>query len=83
MDGRRVVGGNICIVGDPEKAAAAGVESLLTGWPMVKTIGIDQVVDQNFMKKLKNFPYSRIPVVSGDGKQVFGYLHIKVRAFLP
>jgi metal transporter CNNM len=74
LDGRRV-GCNICIVGDPEKAAD-GVASMITAWSTVTTIDIDQVIDQNFMTKLKN-PYSRIPVVSREGK-VFGYLHVKV-----
>jgi len=71
---------------DIEKADLVIVHGMIVKWSAVKTIYIDEPVDENFVKKIKDWSYSRIPVIGrpeGDskleGKKIFGFLHIKVR----
>jgi metal transporter CNNM len=79
---------------DTEKADLVLVQNMIVKWPMVKTININDTVDKSFIKKVRMWSYSRIPVIgksegeenrhaadlsSWDGTKVFGFLHIKVR----
>jgi metal transporter CNNM len=74
---------------DVEKADLIVTYGMIVRWSAVKTIGIDEPVDGTFIKKVKSWSYSRIPVVgvqtenstevsSWDREQIFGFLHIKV-----
>ena len=101
LDSRKV-GGEINLVprpssdesdGDAEKADFAMVQRLIVQWHMVKTIDINERVDNAFIKKVRMWSYSRIPVTGEPqeeenkeapefegwiGKKIFGFLHIKV-----
>ncbi|KAK2629698.1 hypothetical protein QTJ16_000518 [Diplocarpon rosae] len=48
---------------DVEKADAAVSRGMIVKWEAVKTIRIDDTVDDEFIKKIKAWSYSRIPVV--------------------
>lgn len=79
---------------DIEKAVPIVVNGLIVRWNVVKTVDINDQVDDAFIKKVKSWSYSRIPVIgrprnsenresipSGDvweGTKIFGFLHIKV-----
>lgn len=77
--------------GDLEKEMSSDSISISTNWTMVKMVYIDEVVDEDFIKKIKSWPFSRLPVVGISHKehqkntflgqrnkiQVFGYLHVK------
>jgi metal transporter CNNM len=78
---------------DAEKADLVVVHGFIVQWHMVKVININDKVDKTFIKKVRMWSYSRIPVVGepGDdedketvtlsdwgGKKIFGFLHIKV-----
>jgi metal transporter CNNM len=79
---------------DVEKADLVVVHGMIVNWSAVKTVDIDEPVDRAFIKKVKSWSYSRIPVIgeaqveeteSGksplphwNAKKVFGVLHIKV-----
>jgi metal transporter CNNM len=78
---------------DTEKADLVVVHGLIVQWHMVKTIDINEKVDSAFIKKVRMWSYSRIPVVgesedeenkeaaelsSWNGRKIFGFLHIKV-----
>jgi metal transporter CNNM len=82
---------------DAEKADLVVVQGMIVQWHMVKTIDINEKVDKEFIKKVRMWSYSRIPVIgesqegenkeaaelSGwNGRKIFGFLHIKVCAFL-
>ncbi|PMD39201.1 hypothetical protein L207DRAFT_491161 [Hyaloscypha variabilis F] len=77
---------------DTEKADLVVVHGLIVQWHMVKTIDINEKVDSAFIKKVRMWSYSRIPVVgesedeenkeaaelsSWNGRKIFGFLHIK------
>lgn len=63
-----------------EKAEAIVSHGLIMKWSQVKTIKIDEVVDLAFLKRVREWSYSRIPVVSkaeigpwvGDEKNLQG-----------
>lgn len=74
---------------DVEKANPNLASSMIVQWSAVKTIDIDEVVDSKFIRKVKSWSYSRIPVIGGrdenpdaktswEGKHIYGFLHIKV-----
>jgi metal transporter CNNM len=49
---------------DVEKEAdLAIVNDMIVNWSAVKTVDIDEPVDKAFIKKVKSWSYSRIPVV--------------------
>ncbi|KAI6709098.1 hypothetical protein JHW43_008361 [Diplocarpon mali] len=48
---------------DVEKADAAVSRGMIVTWGAVKTISIDDTVDEDFIKKIKAWSYSRIPVI--------------------
>ena len=100
LDSRRI-GGDIAIIPeknydegekDIEKADLFVVQGMIVKWSSVKTVNIDDRVDMAFIKKVKGWSYSRIPVIGGpqpkigenysqtswEGKKIFGFLHIKV-----
>lgn len=75
---------------DVEKAEIPDVHGLIVKWCAVKTIDINELVDQGFINKLKCSSYSRIPVIGNtekkiaqsetwEGNKIFGFLHVKVR----
>ena len=75
---------------DVEKGKINTANGMIVGWSAVKTIDIDEPVDGALIRKIKSWSYSRIPVLGGrlenttdlsewNGKQLFGFLHIKVR----
>jgi hypothetical protein len=68
---------------------------MIVKWSAVKTVNIDEVVDEAFLKKIKSWSYSRIPVIGKpskeisersskqsdwEGTRIYGFLHIKVRS---
>lgn len=67
----RSIGGNIALVPetndsiekDVEKADLIVLQELLVHWSDVKTVDIDDVVDEGFMSRLSEWPYSFIPVL--------------------
>jgi len=76
---------------DIEMANVVISSGMITQWSLVKTVDIDEVVDASFLSKVKSWSYSRIPVVgncivdeqnsrnsSWEGREIFGFLHIKV-----
>jgi metal transporter CNNM len=74
---------------DLEKADPVLASGMVVRWSAVKTIDIDEAVDGNFIRKVKSWSYSRIPVIGGqaensdlrttwEGKHIYGFLHIKV-----
>lgn len=100
LDSRRI-GGDIARIPktnyvedekDIEKADFVVVQGMIVKWSAVKTVNINDPVDKTFIKKVKSWSYSRIPVIgesqpkigknSGqtcwEGKKIFGFLHIKV-----
>ena len=79
---------------DPEKTDLVVMQGLIVQWHMVKTININEQVDSAFIKKVRMWSYSRIPVIGESedgeskeaaelsgwkGRKIFGFLHIKVR----
>ncbi|PBP17521.1 hypothetical protein BUE80_DR011536 [Diplocarpon rosae] len=48
---------------DVEKADASVSPGMIVKWEAVKTISIDDFVDEEFIKKIKTWSYSRIPVI--------------------
>lgn len=77
---------------DPEKADHI-TSDIIVPWSAVKFIRIDDPVNEQFIVKIKQLSYSRIPVVGNedlltlaptdDGnasndQRIFGFLHIKV-----
>lgn len=48
---------------DLEKADLVIVHGMIVNWSAVKTVDIDEPVDKAFIKKVKSWFYSRIPVV--------------------
>lgn len=80
--------------GDPEKADHT-TSGVIVPWSAVKFIRIDDPVNEQFITKIKQFSYSRIPVVGNEDlltiaptdngnapndQRIFGFLHIKVGA---
>lgn len=65
---------------DVEKAEVIVSHGMIVKWSAVKTIKIDDLVDLAFLKKVKGWTYSRIPVISkaeigpwvGDEKNLQG-----------
>lgn len=47
---------------DIEKADVAVTQGIVVKWTSVKSVDIDDVVDAAFIKKIKSWSYSRIPV---------------------
>jgi metal transporter CNNM len=99
----REIGGDIAVIpanniedeNDLEKADLVVLQGLIVQWSAVKTIDLDDVVDEAFIAKVTGWSYSRIPVIGNpesheikadsssmayrwEGKQIFGFLHIKV-----
>jgi metal transporter CNNM len=99
----RSIGGDIALVPetntsvekDVEKADPIVLQELLVHWSDVKTVDIDDVVDDKFMSRVNDWSYSCIPVLGKhefhkvemdpatveyrwEGRQLFGFLHIKV-----
>ncbi|KAH7333415.1 hypothetical protein BKA65DRAFT_553762 [Rhexocercosporidium sp. MPI-PUGE-AT-0058] len=78
---------------DVEKADSVAGEGMVVKWDTVKTVDIDDVVDEDFITKIQSWSYSRIPVIGKlpgasdvgkgpvaegwEGIKVFGFLHIK------
>jgi metal transporter CNNM len=54
-------------IADIEKADLVVVQGLVVKWSAVKTVRIDEVVDDNFIEKVNSWSYSRIPVIGGNG----------------
>ena len=48
---------------DVEKADLVVVNGMIVNWSIVKTVDIDEPVDNAFIRKIKSWSYSRIPVV--------------------
>jgi metal transporter CNNM len=85
-----------CCEKDIEKAIVV-VQGIVVKWSAVKTIKIDDIVNEAFIQKIKGWSYSRIPVISKadvgiwndnqskwedwDGTRIYGFLHTKVRVF--
>lgn len=80
---------------DPEKADC-GSSDVIVPWSTVKYITIDDEVNEQFITKIKQMSYSRIPVVGNEdssnlasinlenglkGQRLFGFLHVKVCLF--
>ncbi|CCU81997.1 CBS domain-containing protein [Blumeria hordei DH14] len=77
--------------GDLEKEVSSDSISIFTNWTVVKMVYVDEVVDEDFIKKIKSWPFSRLPVVEISHKEhqkttllgqrnqihVVGYLHVK------
>lgn len=79
---------------DVEKADIAFSRGLIVKWSAVKTVDINEVVNQAFIDKVVSWSYSRIPVIGKPDQhkstkctrtvlpwgntQVFGFLHVKV-----
>ena len=106
LDSRKV-GGEIHLVPRPssdeserdaEKADFVVVQSLIVQWHMIKAININEKVDKEFIKKVRRWSYSRIPVIgeaeeddnkeaaelSGwHGRKIYGFLHIKACGSIP
>lgn len=98
----RKVGGEIHMVPRPssdgsdrdaEKADLVFVQGMIVHWHMVKVVNINEKVDKAFIKKVRMWSYSRIPVIGEpedgeykeapelsdwNGRKIFGFLHIKV-----
>lgn len=49
---------------DIEKAEVIVANGLVVKWSAVKTINIDEAVDDAFLQKIKSWSYSRLPVIS-------------------
>jgi hypothetical protein len=49
---------------DIEKAPIIVTHGLIVKWSSIKTINIDDLVDDAFLNKVKDWSYSRIPVIS-------------------
>ncbi|ELR03201.1 hypothetical protein VC83_02323 [Pseudogymnoascus destructans] len=79
------------IAGDPEKADHT-TSDIIVPWSAVKFIGIDDLVNEQFIVKIKQFSYSRIPVIGNEDlvtapptkhgsasndHRIYGFLHIK------
>jgi hypothetical protein len=56
---------------DVEKAELTAGQDMIVSWRAVKTININESVDKAFIKKIKSWAYSRIPVIgeSCTGKE--------------
>jgi len=82
---------------DVEKADVLLVHGMIVKWSAVKTVNIDEVVDEAFLKKVKSWSYSRIPVIGKpskesnerssmqsdwEGTRIYGFLHTKVLRFI-
>jgi metal transporter CNNM len=69
---------------DIEKADRFVVHGMVVSWYAVRTIDINEPVNQDFIDKIRSWSYSRIPVVENTesdtwrGIKIFGFLHIKV-----
>lgn len=80
-------------VKDLERPDDLAVQSLIVKWSQVKTVGINEKVDKELVKRLGKSPYSRILVVGDSeneerrwensslwkGNKIFGFFHVKVR----
>jgi metal transporter CNNM len=100
----RKVGGEIAAIPEPqdkeqdiEKADLKVVEGMIVKWSAVKTVYMDDRVDEAFIKKIRSWSYSRIPVIGTTGKErkhhrsdacnwsedtrIYGFFHIKVHMF--
>lgn len=75
---------------DVEKAEFSIVQGMIVKWWAVKTIDINEAINQGFIDKIKGWSYSRIPVIGKsegkaaeseiwEGTKIFGFVHIKVR----
>lgn len=72
LDSRKI-GGDIAMIPDKntddekdvEKADLVVLHGLIVHWSGVKTIDINDVVDENFIAKINTWSYSRFPVI-GD-----------------
>jgi len=74
---------------DVEKAEFSVLQGMIVKWCAVKTIDINEAINQEFIDKIKSWSYSRIPVIGKsekkaaeseiwDGTRIFGFLHTKV-----
>jgi Mg2+/Co2+ transporter CorC len=79
---------------DVEKADIAFSRGVIVKWSSVRTIDINEVVDQAFVDKVVNWSYSRLPVIGKPDQhksiksaravlpwgntQIYGFLHVKV-----
>jgi len=98
LDSRKI-GGDICSmpeiecdhVNDVEKANIIVFNGIITRWSSVKTVDIDEAVDEHFLAKLKSWSHSRVPVIGTcvvdelpngnsrwQGKEIFGFIYLKV-----
>lgn len=75
---------------DIERGEAAGIPETTVKWSAVKTVDINDTVDEEFMRMITSWSYTRIPVIGKHemganrpehwkGTEIFGFLHIKVR----
>jgi len=69
---------------DIEKAERFVVHGMVVSWYAVNTIDINELVDRNFIDKIRGWGYSRLPVVergefdTSNGVKIYGFLHVKV-----
>jgi metal transporter CNNM len=79
---------------DVEKADSAVNQGTIVKWDAVKTVDINDTVDEAFIKKVQSWSYSRIPIIgkrpranedgrdseaeTWEGRVVFGFLYAKV-----
>jgi metal transporter CNNM len=76
---------------DLEKSGPAHINRVVVPWPSVKTISIDDPIDEAFIQKIRGWPQSRILVtgnprypereVPGEPREgicIWGFLHTKV-----
>ncbi|CZT04985.1 uncharacterized protein RCO7_09155 [Rhynchosporium graminicola] len=84
---------------DIEKMGSAAEDGMIVEWSLVKTVDINETVDEAFVQKVRSWSYSRIPVTGKDpediregenihtegwkGNKVFGFIHVKNLVGLP
>ena len=97
LDSRRI-GGEVAFIPrldpnetDIEKAAEVVISGIIVNWAGVKTVNINDSVDRAFVDKVKDWSYSRIPVLDDvradltedsscrNDIAIFGYIHVQVR----
>ena len=101
LDSRRI-GGEVAFLSradpketDIEKAEEVVISGIIVDWVGVRTVNINDRTDRAFLDKIKDWSYSRIPVLGDIGAdktetrpcrsdiEIFGYIHVKVRKSHP
>lgn len=78
---------------EAEKATQSKQKGIIKSWPFVKTINIDDIVNNDFMEKISHWSYNRLPVIGTSRRhqysprnnseyhlediQIYGSLHLK------